>query len=332
MHVISRRCPIATTIATAMLMLAVLSGCATHTADATPPAGESTASASSWPRVVDVDGQKITIKAQPRKIVAITSETADLALQLAGPSRLAAIPASSQLPVMGTAVELARQVPNTLPTGTDPDPEKVLSYGPDLVVSTLRHDGEKNASRQIQASGVPVVSLSDSDFTTPEKLAHVIDILGQVLGEQDRAAQLSTELMDSVKSVDADRGTAHPTALSLMARGNTVMAFDDSQMLPGLVRRAGATNAGASVGLTQTRPVDAELVAKANPQVIFLEDFMGQGRKPFAALLASPVLASVPAIANAHVYLIPMTQASAVSGTQTAVGYRAIVDDLKKVS
>lgn len=331
MHVKSKRSPLALTLM-ALMALGALSGCSATGAGASSPAGSSSSSAAQWPRVVSVDGQKVTIPAEPSRVVAVTSDTSDLAIQLVGPSRMAAISVTSQSSAMGTAVDLAKQVPNTLPSTTDPDPEKVLSYKPDLVVSTLRHDGEKTANQQIEASGVPVVSFSSDDFGTPEGVASVITTLGQALGEQTKAEQLSSELLASVKATDAERGTTHPTALSLMARGNSVMAMDDNQMLAGLVKRAGATNAGASVGLTQTRPVDAELIAKTNPQVIFLEDFMGLGNKPFASLLSNPALASVPAIVSKQVYVIPMTQASGISGTWTGDGYRSIVKDLKKVS
>lgn len=331
MHISIARSPLGLGLAAALIALGALSGCSATNANAPAPTISASPSAATWPRAVSVDGQSVTVPAQPRRIVAITSDVADLALQLVGPTRIAAIPATSQSPTMGTAVDLARQVTSTLPTTTDPDPEKVLSYGPDLVISALRHDGEKAANRQIQASGVPVVSFDSDDFNTPQGIAGVITTLGQALGEEVSAHQMSSRLLAAMTTADADRGNSHPTALSLMARGNTVMAEDGGQMLAGLVDRAGATNAGTSAGLTATRPIDAEFIAKTQPQVIFLEDFMGLGAQPFAPLLANPALTSVPAIANHRIYLIAMTQASAISGTQTPVGYRNIIDDLKKV-
>lgn len=328
---VTRRSTLGAVLAASLLAAGSLAGCSQSAATSSAPSSAS-ATGAHWPVAVSVDGTTVTVPAEPTRIVAITSETGDLALKLAGPSRMAAISANSQLPAMGTATDLAKQVPNTLPSTTDPDPEKVLSYQPDLIVSTLRHDGEKAANQQLEASGVPVISLNPSDFTTPEGIESAIGTLGRALGEQNKATQLSDQMSAAMKAVDAERGANHPTTLCLMARGNSVMAMGDDQMLPGLVKRGGGTNAGAAVDLTQTRAVDAELIAKANPQIIFLEDFMGTGNKPFASLLANQAVAQVPAVANKQIYLIPMTQASSISGTQTPDGYRTIVDDLKKSS
>lgn len=99
-------------------------------------------------------------------------------------------------------------------------------------------------------------------------------------------------------------------------------------MRPGLITRAHGMNAGDAIGLTQTRPIDAELIATANPDVILLEDFQGQGEEPFAEILDNPALADVPAVANDRIYLIPMSEASGISGLNTAVGYRKVIEAL----
>lgn len=282
--------------------------------------------ASGWPRTITVAGEDVTIGEQPARIVAITSETADLALLLAGPDRIRAVAASSQSPHSGTAVELAAQVETTLPPGTDPEPEYLLSLNPDLVVSTSRHGGERIAAEQLQTTGIPVLNFDADSFGSPDGLAEVIEQLGAALGEEDTAEQLSSDLIDHITQIDGDRSGNTPAALALMARGNQVMAMDSTSMLPHLIERAGGTNSATGVGITQTRPVDAELVAKANPEIIFLEGFQGQGSDPFEALLSNPALADVPAIANDQVHVIPMNQASALSGINTPHGYRAIVE------
>ncbi|CAG7845128.1 hypothetical protein USB125703_01385 [Pseudoclavibacter triregionum] len=74
------------------------------------------------------------------------------------------------------------------------------------------------------------------------------------------------------------------------------------------------------------RECGRRLVAAANPEFLFLEDFQGKGRQPFEALLSNPGLASVPAIANDRIVLVPMTQAFAISGANTPDGYRTIVE------
>ncbi|MDY5786493.1 MAG: ABC transporter substrate-binding protein, partial [Corynebacterium sp.] len=79
-----------------------------------------------------------------------------------------------------------------------------------------------------------------------------------------------------------------------------------------------------------TGPIDAELLALANPDIIFVEDFMGRGLEPFAALLENPAVAEVPAVANGRIVLMPMNEASAIAGENMAVGYEKILDEVNK--
>lgn len=287
---------------------------------------EAEAEDAGWPRTVTVGGADVTIEAPPEAIVAITAETADLALHLVDPERFAAVPESSQSPNSGTAVEEAQQVSATLPSSIDPDPEQILSYGPDLVISTGRHGGEKTAGEQLQATGVPVLNFDSEAFNSPEGIAEVLTVLGEALGEEETAAELTAALLEEMEAIDADRGEHAPTTLSLMARGPSVMAMDDTSMLPHLIQRAGGENAASTIGITETRPIDAELIGVANPEIIFVEDFRGLGLEPFEEMLSNPALAEVPAIANDEIHLISMTAASTLSGLQTPTGYREIVD------
>lgn len=336
------------TLATGVLLSALaLGACSSAQPPERPPANEpgpgqqqasaaaeestTEATVAQWPRTITVGEREVTIEQEPVSIVAVTSETADLALLLAGPERIRAVAAPSQSPHSGTAVDLATQVETTLPPGTDPDPEYLLSLDPDLVISTARHGGEQIAAEQLEATGVPVLNFPSDAFGTPEGLAEVIVQLGEALGEETAAAEMSDELLHELEHIDDERAGNAPTALALMARGNQVMAMDSSAMLPHLVERAGGTNAATTVGITQTRPIDAELIAKANPEVIFLEDFQGQGEAPFEALLNNPALADVPAIRDGQVHVVAMTQASAISGLNTPEGYGVIVEIINGV-
>lgn len=292
-----------------------------------PPAANAVAG---WPRTVTVAGATAVLDAAPQRIVAVTSETADLVLQLVGPERVVAIAPASLAAGSGAVPELAARVPNVLPAGTDPDPELVLSYGPDLVVSTGRHGGEKAAGQALAASGVPTLTLDQAAFGSPDALAATIRTLAEALGAEGDGARLADRLESDLAAADAQRGAATPRVLPLMARGRSVMAIGRDNMLPALVARAGGRDAAASVGIERTTPVDAEVLAKINPDVLLLEDFQGQGEAPFRALLDNPAVAQLDAVKNGRVHLIPMTEASALSGLRTPEGYRRVVDLLNR--
>lgn len=252
------------------------------------------------------------------KIVAVSSETADLALKLVGPENMAAINEGSKAPTMGTATELARQVEATIPVGTHPDAEQILSYSPDLVLLTARHGGEQSVGDQLEAAGVNVVEYQSSDFDSPESLAATIRDLAGKLGVKDKGEEMASTFEAEVAKVD-EQPKKEGAFTALMARGGKVMAMSDEQVMAGLATRAGGTNTARG-----TMPIDAEQLVAMNPETIYVEDFMGQGMQPFEQLLANPALADVPAIKNNQIVLLPMTEASAVAGVNMAKGYAKI--------
>jgi iron complex transport system substrate-binding protein len=262
---------------------------------------------------------------QPSRIVAVSSDVSDMALLLAGPERMAAVSESSRSPHMGMLPDLARQVEATIPAGVEPDVEQILSHSPDLVLTTARHAGERTAGDQLADAGVESLALSSDDFATPEAYADALLRVGEALGEEDEATKQADALLEGIREVDesTDSGDG-PRVLALMARGGTVMAMDGGLMLPGLAVRAGAVDAAAEVGLTGTAPLDAELLVRADPDIILLEDFMGAGEEPFDELLGAEAVQQVPAVASGEVHVVPMTEASAVAGVHLQDGYRTV--------
>lgn len=326
-----RRRTLPAVLASAAAAAVLLAGCSTaeSTDPATPATGtsaSSTAPASPSAEPSSSASESADPVAGPSRIVAMTTETADMVLLLAGPQNVAAIAASSQSPAMGMVPDLAREVPDTLPPGVEPDPEQILSYEPDLVVTTSRHGGEQSANEQLAAAGVPMLTFEAADFNTPEAYAQALRTTGEALGRSAEAEQYASELLEKIGEIDATASGASPSVLVLMARGGNVMAMGSDNMVPGLALRAGATDAAAAAGISSTGPIDAELLVRANPDIILLEDFQGSGEAPFEALLSSPAVADVPAVANQDVHLVAMTEASALSGINTPVGYQKIRD------
>lgn len=296
------------------------------------------------------DGEATAASAeQPTRIVAVSSDVSDMALLLAGPDRMAAVSESSRSPHMGMLPDLAQQVEATIPAGVEPDVEQILSHSPDLVLTTARHAGERTAGDQLADAGVESLALSSDDFATPEAYADALLRVGEALGEEDEATKQADALLEGIQEIDAEAGqtpaAADPSAagdssgageaprvLALMARGGTVMAMDSGLMLPGLAVRAGAVDAAADAGLTGTAPLDAELLVKADPDIILLEDFMGAGEEPFAQLLEAAAVQRVPAVASGEVHVVPMTEASAVAGIHLPDGYRTVAGIVSSAS
>lgn len=267
----------------------------------------------------------------PQRIVAVTSDVAGIVLSLTGGDRVVAVPASLKS-APGPVAQAASAVEATLPPGTDPEVEQVLALQPDLVIATTRHGGEKSLADQLATTGVRSLVIDPDDFTTPEGVATVTRAIGAAVGMQavaeEKAAQFEKDI--ARQQARAEGVGKHPRALALMSRGPQVMAMDDSLMLPGLIGRAGADYAAARIGVTNTRPIDAEQLLAANPDVLFLEDFQGQGRAPFEELLKNPAVAEVPAIKNNQVHVIAQSDASGISGLNTAIGFGQIIDVIEQ--
>lgn len=323
--------------AAARLGLSACSGTGAGTGEAA--AGEGAAASQSttatgdeqqWPRTVAVGEGEVTVAEQPARIVALSTETADLALQLVGPERVAAVPKAATDPASGNQVELAGQVATTLASGTHPDPEQILSLNPDLVILTGRHDSEQSASDLLAGSGVPTATFTAADFSSPDRVAAAVDTMGRLLGAEDTAADLRAGLDREVRAtVDAVADvTERPSTIVLFQRGGKQMILASTSATPNLVELAGGESLAAREGWRSAVAADPETILRLDPQVIIIQDFRGAGRGPFEALLRNPALAEVRAIADDRVVSVDARTTSGTAGTRLSEGLRTIAEAL----
>lgn len=314
------------------LAIAAIAGCAPSApaeSAATPAAATPAAAtpAAEWPRTVEVAGASVELAALPERIVALSTETGDLALELAGHERVAAVAAGSVTEGAGNALEEARLVETALPPGTTPDPEQILSLDPDLVIMTGRHEGEAAAADLLAHSGVPSIAFSEEDFQTFDAVLSSIEVLGTALGAEEKAERITERMAadrDAVVDAVAAAGGS-PDVLLLMARGGRLMIQPESTLMADLVRTAGGSVVGAA---TSARPAEPEQIAALRPSVIIVEDFRGAGLDPFRELLDSPALAEIPAVQEGEIHAVSGAIASSAAGSRAAEGLAAIAEIL----
>lgn len=339
---------VAATVAVAALAIGALTACGTDpTADGAPGPGAGAAAGQAsqsnatgeegaggdhgqWPRTVAVGKGEVTLERQPQRIVALSTETADLALQLAGPGRIAAVPKAATDPAAGNQTELATQVEVKLASGTHPDPEQILSLDPDLVIMTGRHDSERAASDLLGGSGVPTATFTAEDFSSPDRVAAAITAMGELLGAEDEAGELVRAFDAEVRAVTDDVAAAgpRPTAIVLFQRGGKRMILASTSATPQLVDLAGGESLAAREGWRSAVPADPETILRLDPEVIFLQDFRGAGRAPFDDLLRNPALAKVRAIADDRIVAVDSRTTSGTAGTRLPEGLRTIAEAL----
>ena len=318
--------------AAALLIVAALglAGCATTAAPDADEAPGSTTETGTWPRTVTVNGSEVTLAAQPVRIVALSTETGDLGLELVGPERFAAVANGSVTPGTGNRLEEASKVATALPAGTKPDPETILALQPDLVLMTGRHAGEQDVAAVLESSGVPTVAFESSDFATPNGVVESITELGALLGAENAASTITTALrgqIEQVTSVVAGASTS-PRVAVLFARGGKAMLMGKGSATTELVTLAGGTSVAGELGWMQAVAADPETIIAAKPDVILVQDFRDQGLAPFATLLENPALAGVPAVADGKVKLVDAETTSGTSGSRIGEGLRAIASVL----
>lgn len=310
-------------VALCTLAALTLSACSTPTEATHAP----TAATDSWPRAVSVGDQTVTIDAAPQRIVALSTETGDIALELVGHERVAAVSHGSVTEGAGNQIAEAELVDAALPAGTNPDPEQILALDPDLVLMTSRHEGEQDAADVLSKAGVPSLIFDSSDFESIDAVMAAVETIGQALGAESTAADIVTSMTAQQAQIHAaiSDDPIDTTVLLLMSRGSRQFVQSASSAMSTLVEQAGGTVVGASESAV---PAGPEAIVAANPDVIIVEDFQGEGITPFTDVLGAGALAEVPAIANEQTVTVSASIASGTSGTRTVEGLAAIASIL----
>ncbi|MDD7384071.1 MAG: ABC transporter substrate-binding protein [Actinomycetaceae bacterium] len=309
-------------------MLAV-SGCSSTGSTAETAKETSTASAPAegqWPRTVTIGSSDVKIAAAPKRIVALSTETTDLIIELGGSDRLVGVSKGSQTQGTGNDVEKATAVKAAFRADGKIDPEQVLALSPDLVVLTKRQDADDALMTALKTAGVTVAAFPPAAFASLEAVADSTKTLGKVLGEEDKAASIVDNMTKRSSAVDKAVASVKesPRTLALMSRGPQHMIMSQSTATMALVKRAGGTSIAAEKGWRQSVPVNPELLVSLKPDVILVQDFEGEGLAPFKELLDNPALADIPAIAGHKVYLIAAQTTSGTSGAHLAEGFAQI--------
>lgn len=317
----------------------VLAGCSGDTGDSgaesSPgPATSSTtttdaaddATVGQWPRTVTVEETGIEIESAPQRIVALSTETTDLIIELGGADGLVGVSSGSQTEGTGNNVEEASRVEATFRADGGIDPEQIIALDPDLVVLTQRQDNDETLIEVLNGAGITVVPFSPRSFASPEAVADSVTTLGQILGEEEAANEITAGITERTAAVDEALADVDdkPRTLALMARGPQQMIMGQGTATMMLVERAGGTSIPGEEGWQQSVPVDAEVLVSLSPEVILVQDFMGSGMGGFEELLANPALADIPAIANDRVYLIEAQTTSGTSGSHLTTGLEEI--------
>jgi iron complex transport system substrate-binding protein len=238
--------------------------------------------ASSYPLLVKDDlGRSITLKTEPKRIIAMLPSHTETLFALGAGAKLVGIDEYSNYPKLETSK--IQKVGN----GFVPNLEAIAALKPDLVLAD-----ESTSSKLVQnleKLGIVVYGASAQTYLeTFEKIA----VLGRMVNRESAALRLITSMRSEINTISAKiAGRAKVSAYFEV--DPTPYAAGASSFIGELLTRAGGQNiVPASLGAFPQ--ISPELVVNANPSVIIganLED-----------LLLRPGWASIAAIKNKRVY------------------------------
>lgn len=257
-----------------------------------------------WPRTLtDETGKTITLNAKPQHIISATLATDEMLLSLVDPSRLAAITVNSSDPAESNIVPLAKTIKAQLKTPLDP--EQIIALKPDLVLLASYNDAA--AVKQLQSAGLNLFTFAN--FSSIKDIEGNITLLGQVVGEEDKAAALVDNMNTRLKAVSDAVKTVKPLKVLYYSPDGGYSAGPGSTT-DEVLTRAGAINAVTAGGITDAYPtLSKEFVVKADPDVILLSGAPGV----VTTFSADPAFAGLQAVKAKHVYAAADAQIGSIS-------------------
>lgn len=234
-------------------------------------------------KVTDVKGREVTLE-KPAQRVMLGFYYEDF-LAVAGPGALDKVVALSLStwkdwrPNQFAAYEKALPKLSSLPdVGNTEDGtfsvEKVIAAKPDLVLlAAWSYDALGEGVKQIEAAGIPVVTL-DYNAQTVEKHVLSTQVLGKVMGAEDRATKLADNYKAAMADIDARIKAAGPTTkkvyVELAQKGASEVGNSYGNGMWGtLIDRLGGSNI-AKGQVENWGPLSPEYVLAQKPDLIFL--------------------------------------------------------------
>lgn len=237
----------------------------------------------------------------PKHVVAITG--ASVVVTLDGHAdRLAATTERSKNTLFEGVLNEFFPDLNNLPDGVvgkdgTPNIEEMLSLEADLAV---QWNWKEKSVAAIERAGIPVLPM---EYTRTGMAESFLLEIGQVLEKTDKADRVLTWHSSALQRIkDAVATVApqdKPSVLFLLRHNQAAGASSHFQYN---MEFAGGTNALTTPG--RSVEVDAEMILKANPDVIWLMGWTPQLTKEM--FLDNPIYAEVSAVKNKRIYKVPV--------------------------
>lgn len=243
--------------------------------------------------VTDKDGRSVTVSDISR-IIPLNGEITEIIYALGLGQHVVGVDISSTYPPE------ARRLPSigyqrTLAA------EGILALKPTLVIGN-ENAGPPSVLEQIRTAGVTVyiMKYSPTIESVPVKIREVAAALGVPERGEELARTAQAEI-DAARALAA-RATTKPRVAFLNVRGaGTQQIWGKGTVANAMITAAGAIDAGAEAGITGSKPITAEALVTAQPDVILMLTASFESAGGLDGVLAIPGIAQTPAGRNRRV-------------------------------
>ena len=320
----------------AVMLLAVLTGCAaktepaqeepaqTETApeqeqpapaeEAAPAEGPEAEEASEAVTLTDMTGREITLDAPAERVVALTASDCEI---------LYALGAGDLLVGRGEYCDYPAEVLDvpSVQSGYDTNIEQIIALEPQvLLMSTMAQTEEQ--VQQLEAAGVHVVV---SDAQDIEGTYTAINMIGELTGKQAEAASIVESMQKTFDEIRANAGDGtksvyfevSPLQYGLWTAGSGTFMDEIATML-------GLTNCFADV--TGWGEISEEQVLERNPDyIVTISMYYGEGPTPEEEILSRTGWENVTAVKDGKILNLQNNELSR-PGPRLADGAKAMYD------
>lgn len=283
--------------------------------------GGATAGQSSSEKTLTYKDQTVTLKAQPQRVVTLTTSLLNMAYAVGGNS-IAKATTKSPIP------DAAKDLPELGQTAHI-DMEKLVGLNPDLVI------GEKAQNQKLesllQSNKLPYVLINYDGINDNVPL---MKFLGTVYGTEDKANAAIATYEKGVKAAQDEAAKYTPAHIAILrATGKDVTAETPqsitASMAAALKMDNVITNHKELKLSDKTVPYSLEQLSADNPDIIFIVT-MGKAdeinKKLDQEMRENPAWSSLKAVENHKVYFLPYDLFLLNPGIRTPEAMQKLVD------
>lgn len=275
-------------IAVIGIAAALATGCGAQTADQQPEGSSSRHNTAGAAESERSDPPKKT----EQRIVPLNGDIAEIVWSLGLGDRVVGVDVSATYP------KEAANHPNKIGYQRRLSAEGILALDPTIAIGT-DEAGPPTVITQLRDAGVRVeiLEFEKTPAGVPDKIRAVAD----ALGVPDEGKQLAATVQDEITAARrlAEQATSKPTVAFVYARGkDTLMLGGRGSRADGMIRAAGAIDAGVRAGVNGFVQLTPEALAKGAPDVLLLLDGGLKSLGGEAGLRKIPGVAQTPAAKN----------------------------------